>query len=455
MDLEQLWQSVLADIELEISRTNFLTWFKNSKLISKDKVGTAEVGLPNNFALSWVKSHYHKLILRKLRDLDSSIRRVSYVVDPSLQNFSSIAVRTRKKIDESNQPLIQLEVDSKTNLNPVYTFHSFIVGEFNELAFAAAEAVVRNVGKKYNPLFVYGEVGLGKTHLLQAIGNEIKKLYKNKLKVLYTTTESFTNSVVEAIRGRYMEEIRKKYRKVDVLIVDDIQFISGKEATQQEFFHTFNTLYENNKQIIISSDKSPANIPTLEKRLRSRFEGGMIADISYPDYESRLAILEAKAKENNYDIDRQILEVVASKVKNNIRELEGVLKKIALQQEYKKKKITLEGVEQIINEVTKKSFKNIGAEQIVQEVANFFNVSPQEMCKKTKKKEIVKPRQICMYLLREISNFSYSYIAEKVGRKDHTTVIHACQKISKEINRNPNLYQEVSAIKERIRNSMD
>src|SRR3989344_3731894 len=294
-DLEQLWGTVLSDIELRISKPNFLTWLKNSRLIENAE-GSALVALPNNFAKEWVETKYHKLILGSMRSINGTTKHVEYVVEGSLSQRAINRRRreTREHQDEKQLSFQEMRVDPETNLNPKYTLDTFVVGSFNELAYSAAMAVTENVGVKYNPLFIYGGVGLGKTHLIQAIGNEIRKRSDRKVGVKYVSSEKFTNDVIWAIRNRRAEDIKNTYRSVDVLIVDDIQFIAGKEHTQEEFFHTFNALHENNKQIIISSDRPPGAIATLEERLRSRFEGGMIADIAQPDFESRFAIARAK-----------------------------------------------------------------------------------------------------------------------------------------------------------------
>jgi chromosomal replication initiator protein len=456
-NLNDLWRGVLGEIELQISRPNFLTWLKNSRLVNKkEEEGIVVVSLPNNFAKEWVKNRYHKLILGSLRNLDNSIKVVEYMVEAQpQQNFTDIRSRINleRATAEKQEPLIELKIDPETNLNPRYTLKSFIVGSSNELAYAAVTAIMKEVGKKYNPLFIYGGVGLGKTHLLQAAGNEIKNIYKNKVKVFYVTSEKFVNDVMWAIRNKNFDGVKSKYRGVDVLIIDDIQFIGGKERTEEEFFHTFNVLYENNKQIIMSSDRPPAAIPTIEERLRSRFEGGMIADISQPDYETRLSILRAKTQENNWSIEDKILEMIASKVKKNIRELEGVLNKTFFYQEVKKEKINAQKLEEIIDEVARVTAKNINPKDIIKIVAEFFEISPAELVSKCKKKEIVEPRQIAMYLLREMIDASFPFIGEKLGKRDHTTVIHACGKISKEINQNPILNQKINLIKEMINKS--
>ena len=453
--VKDVWQTVLSEIELQISRPNFLTWLKQSQLVGKsEKDGSALVSLPNNFAKEWVKNRYHKLILGSLRNLDASIKNVTYVVTRLDEvNPSLVQKKTKTEIPQTfkSQPtLIDFAIDPKTNLNPRYNLNSFIVGSSNELAYAATQAVIKDIGKKYNPLFIYGGVGLGKTHLLQATGNEILNAYQNRAHVLYVTSERFIDDVVSAIRNKRMEDVKKKYRDTDVLIIDDIQFIGGKTATEQEFFYTFNVLYENNKQIIISSDRPPAAIPTLEERLRSRFEGGMIADISYPDYETRLAILKTKIQEKEIEMADKIIEYIASKVQKNIRELEGVLNKVIFFQQYKNEKIDLKKLEEIIAETIQVSARNITANEVIKNVADFFEIPTSDLTNRCRKQEIVEPRQIAMYLLRDLLKLSYPHIGEKLGKRDHTTAIHACEKISRELNQNPGLNQKVILIKEII-----
>jgi chromosomal replication initiator protein len=345
---------------------------------------------------------------------------------------------------------LESKIDPKTNLNPRYTLESLVVGSSNELAYAAIQAIVKEPGKKYNPLFIYGGVGLGKTHLLQGGGNEIKKKYDNQVRVFYVTSEKFLNDVVGAIKNKRSEDIKNKYRDVDVLIIDDIQFIGGKAATEQEFFHTFNSLYENNKQIIISSDKPPGAIPILEERLRSRFEGGMVVDITYPDYEMRLAILKSKIEREQVYIEEKILELIASKVQRNIRELEGVLNKVIFYTTFKKERIDEKKIDDIIGEITQVSHKNVTPQEIIRIVSEFFEISTSDLVNKGRKKEVVEPRQIAMFLLRDVLKLSYPHIGERLGKRDHTTVIHACEKINREMNENPQLNQKILLIKERV-----
>lgn len=449
MELEHLWQSALGEIELQVSRPNYVTWLKNSRLIDKQE-GIAVVSLPNNFAKEWVENKYHKIILSAVRNLDASTKKIQFVVHN--QPFApALAKKNNSFADMAKSQLVfeELKVDPESNLNPRYTINSFVVGKTNELAYAAATAAIEEIGRKYNPLFIYGGVGLGKTHLIQAIGNEIKKKYENKVRVKYVSSEKFTNDVIYGIRNKRMEDMKERYRNTDVLIIDDIQFIGGKPSTEEEFFHTFNSLYENNKQIIISSDRPPKFLPTLEERLRSRFEGGMIADIAYPDYELRLAILKTKLQEKGGSLPENILEFAADKIQKNLRELEGVLNKILFYQ-YTKKDISLKAVEVIVDETVQQPTKNINPNQIIKATADFFEISVNELIGRCRKKSIVGPRQITMYLLRDILGLSYPDIGQKLGKRDHTTAIYAYTKLSEEINRNQDLNQKIIAIKDSI-----
>lgn len=445
---EELWQSVLSEIELQVSRANFLTWLKNSRLVENTE-DVIVIALPNHFAKEWVETKYDKLILGIVRNFITSIKKVEYVVEGSLIKTPN-PHKPRETINDKQLVIEEFKVDPETNLNPRYTLNSFIVGPSNELAHSAASAIIQSVGTKYNPLFIYGGVGLGKTHLIQGMGNEIKNLYKNKIKVKYVTSEKFTNDVVWAIRNRRTEDIKNTYRHVDVLIVDDIQFIGGKEKTEEEFFHTFNALHENNKQIIISSDRPPKAIPILEERLRSRFEGGMIADISYPEYETRVAIIKTKIQERGASIDDELIDFIAKKLQRNIREIEGILNKIVFCQTNYQKSITSSQVENIISEFTERSRVSVSPNQIIKVVADFFEIPSNDLIGKLRNKEFIEPRQITMYLLRDILGMSYPFIANKIGKRDHTTVIYACKKLSKDLEKNQLLNEKLSEIKELI-----
>ncbi|MBI2506542.1 MAG: chromosomal replication initiator protein DnaA [Candidatus Colwellbacteria bacterium] len=450
MTNEELWRTVLSDLELQISRPNFLTWLKNSRLIEKTD-GVSLIALPNNFAKEWVELKYHKLILGCIRNLDGSVRKIEYIVEGNLVKKPHRRPALLSRAPVGGQLTLEvLRVDPTTNLNPRYTLNSFIVGSFNELAHSAISAVIEKVGVKYNPVFVYGGVGLGKTHLLQGAGNEIKNLYKDAVRVRYVTSEKFTSDVVWAIRNRRVEDVKRTYRDVDVLIIDDIQFIGGKEKTEEEFFHTFNALHENNKQIIISSDRPPKAIPTLEERLRSRFEGGMIVDISYPDYETRLAIINTKLQERMAVLEDRIVDLIAKKVQRNIREIEGILNKLIFYQSTYKRALDLNMAEKIITEIVDQSATKTTPSQIIKSVAGFFEISPNDLVGRARNKEFVEPRQITMYLFREMLNMSYPDIANKVGKRDHTTAIYAYKKICEAAARNSDLSQKLLLIKETV-----
>lgn len=448
---EKLWQSVLTELEIQLSRPNFLTWFKNSRLLEKTPEGEVIISLANTFAKEWVENKYHKPILEALISFDNNIKRVRYTVIAANPEQKRGAEETKKQ-SANQQVFEEFKIDPETNLHPKYTFKNFIVGSSNELAHAASLAIIKDVGKKYNPFFLYGGTGLGKTHLLQAIGNEIKTEYKNCLKIKYVPSEKFVNDIVSAIRNKRTEDLKEKYRSIDVLIVDDIQFIAGKEASEMEFFHTFNALHENNKQIIISSDRPPQATPVLEERLRSRFSGGMIADISYPDYEMRLAIIKSKLNNRRSALPNSVCELIATKIQRNIRELEGVLTKVIFFQEIKNMEITPRVIEEVIDKTIRQSYKNITPGQILQIVANFFELSEKEIIDHSRRKEVVEPRQIAMFLLKDILGMSYSDIGNKLGKRDHTTVIHACEKISKKVHIDQQLNGKIILIKEIIDN---
>jgi chromosomal replication initiator protein len=396
-----------------------------------------------------VEDKYHKNILGIVRNFDNSAKKIQFVV-----RADAVKVPPQKLTAEAlekfeNRIELNFQIDPETNLNSRYTMESLVVGPSNELAHAAAEAVVQSVGNKYNPFFISGGVGLGKTHLIQAIGNAIKDRYKGKLRVRYVSSEKFTSDVVWAIRNKRIDDIKKKYRDCDVLIIDDIQFIGGKEKTMEEFFHTFNALYENNKQIIISSDRPPQSLSTLEDRLRSRFEGGLIADIAYPEYEMRLAIVRGKLQERKHELSPAVVDIIARRAKKNVRELEGILNKIIFCEETNKVVLSEADVEDIIKKSLKNFSQPVSDYQIIKAVADFYNVTPEDLSLRNRKKEVVEPRQIAMYLLRDILEMSYPYIGKKLGR-DHTTAIHAIEKISQEINKNSSLNQKINLIRDLI-----
>lgn len=447
MDNNELWQAVLAQIQLNISQANFTTWFKDTNIASY-KEGQIIVSTPNSFAKEWLENKYGKTILKILCSLDREIKEVKYIVGKSELKITKkppVSISVAGQLDM----LEEFKVDKETNLNPRYTFENFVVGPFNELAHAAAWATAKKPGLVYNPLFIYGGVGLGKTHLLQAIGNAIIKNFSQK-KVKYIPTEKFTTGVVSSIKNHDIEGFKIKYRSIDVLILDDVQFLAGKEKTQEEFFHIFNTLYEDNKQIILSSDRSPKAIPALAERLRSRFEGGMIGDISYPDYETRIAILKTKSQERGVNFTDEVLDYIAANIQRNIRELEGALNRLIAYQKINNQTPDLETSKSLLKTLFLSPNKVANYKKIIQSVAEFYDLKEKDIFSSSRKKEVVKPRQIAMFLLRDLLKSSYPFIGRKFGGKDHTTAIHACEKIIRELQNNEDLNNELDLIKQRI-----
>ena len=444
MDTKQLWKNCLAEIETGISKANFSTWFKNTSILKED-LGIIYIGVPNEFVRDWLKNKYHKLITKTIADTYENMRAVEYTITKIEQNKQELPERENGTYLNKELPLKDLYINPEDNLNPRYQFNSFIVGAFNELAYAAAQAIIENPGTKYNPFFVYGGTGLGKTHLLQAVGNSIKSKYPNK-KAHYLTLEKFATDFINSLQSNKANSFKEKYRKYDLLIIDDIQFIGKMEKIQEELFHTFNTFYENNKQIIFSSDKHPNYIPELADRLKSRFAAGMIVDVSEPEYESRLAILKVKMEELGLDLDKDIVEYVASAIQGNIRELEGSLNSIVCQYRLKNKPLTLSEVKNLLKNNIKPK-KNIAIKDIVKIISDYYKIEETSIYEKTRKKEIVKARQIIMYLLREDFSVSYPLIGQKLGGKDHTTVIHSCLKIKNDIKNDPQLIQEIEQIR--------
>jgi chromosomal replication initiator protein len=448
MELEQMWQSALGEIQTQLSHSHYATWIKGSRLVDK-KDGTCYLAVHSNFAKGWIEEKYYKNLLGILRNMDGSVKKIEFVIanDPiPTRRFTKDAEPGTLAQDQID---LDYQTDPETGLNPRYRLSTYVVGPSNELAFAAAEAIVSSLGKKYNPFFVYGGVGLGKTHLIQAIGNEVLVKYEKKIKPRYISSEQFSRDMVWGIRNKRMEDVKKKYRDIDILIIDDIQFIGGKEKMEEEFFHTFNALYDMNKQIVISSDKPPQSLPILEERLRSRFEGGFVADVSYPEFEVRVAIIRSKLLEVNRRLSDDVINIIARKLKKNIRELEGILKKIIFMQEKRQVEITVEMAEEVIAKATQTSARRIEDNVILKAVADFFSVTVEDLVSHSRRKEVVEPRQIAMYLLRDISDLSYPHIGEKMGR-DHTTAIHSYEKINNEANRNPALNQKILTIKDLV-----
>ena len=443
MDYKQIWDMALSRIELELSRVNFNTWFKNTQVINY-KEGVVVVGVPNDFVKEWLIQKHQKFVFRILREIHEDVRGVDFHT-VRLETLQKKAVQAKNKIIEHTKslPLQDLYINKDDGLNQKYSFNNFIVGTFNELAFAASSAVIKNPGIVYNPLFIYGNTGLGKTHLIQAIGNTIKNNNPEK-KIFYTSLEKYYLDLISAVNSQKINLFKEKYKKYDIFIMDDIQFINGKERTQEELFHLFNTLYNDNKQIIFSSDKHPNFITGLEDRLKSRFSQGMIIDINVPDYESRINILKSKIK-NTDKIESGVLEYVAENITGNIREIEGVINYIQAQIDLFNQKVTLNNIKNLIKNNIKNK-KSVSVEDVIKKISEYYNIDINFIYNKNRRKDVVKPRQIIMYILREYFDISYPVIGEKLGGKDHTTVIHSYEKIKKDRKTDPYLNREIEEI---------
>lgn len=451
MTHEELWQNTLSQIELSISKPSFTTWFKGTRILDLSD-GIATVAVPNGFAKEWLENKYHKFILKSLRDVIPEIRSINYIISAQENGKYEILQQKNKFRKDVMLPGEQLEfkdfhVDPLTKLNPKYTFDNFIVSSFNDLAYAAALAVIKNLGKAYNPLFVYGGVGLGKTHLIQAIGNSVKNNDPQK-KVQYITSEKFANETVSSIQNNTISTFKEKYRNFDLLIVDDIQFFAGKIRTQEEFFWTFNTLYDAGKQVVFSSDRPPQSITDIEERLRSRLEVGMIVDIGSPDYETRLAILKSKCQEKNIDLSIKTLEIIAINIEKNIRELEGALNLIYMQSQHKNRVLEESEVKFILNKNSKPK-TSTNPSQIIKIVSELYDIPEKLIYERTRKHEIVRPRQIAMYLIREDLGTSFPSIGQKFGGRDHTTAMHAYFKVKEDLKNNQKIIDEIKLVREK------
>lgn len=442
-DTLTLWNNCLASIEPQVTKANFSTWFKNTH-ICKVEDGIVHIGVPNEFVKEWMLGKYQKMILKAIVDQADHVRGVEFIIAP-------VATATGERKQEvsfdraPSLPIGDIYVNRDDNLNPRYTFDRFVVGPFNELAYAAAQAIIKRPQQAYNPLFIYGGSGLGKTHLIQAVGNEIKRLFPGK-QVLYTTLEKFSNDYVLSVQNNRQQSFRDKYRKYDVLIIDDIQFVSTKQSTQNELFHLFNTLYEQGKNIIFSSDKHPNHIIGIEDRLKTRFNAGMTIDIQEPDMESRLAIVREKNAQLPIPIPEETLSYVASSISGSIRELEGVLNIISMHAEMRQKPVGLTEVKALIKNSIKPK-KTISIDTVVKQISNYYNLDERVIYEKTRRKEIVRARQIIMFILREDFNESYPSIGAKLGGKDHTTVIHSYEKVKHELATDPHLMKELDDIR--------
>ncbi len=441
LNKEELWSKVLKHVELELSAANFKTWFKDTFILNINN-NVLELGVPNKIVKDWLSQKYHIFILKILSGQGLNIKNIEYKVHKKMQ------VAKEEGVGESVNKTLPIKnkmyVNVKDNLNPKYTFESFVVGKFNQLAHAAAEAVIENPGIIYNPLFIYGSTGHGKTHLIQAVGNYLKNRLED-FKVFYVTSEKFTVDYVNAIKSGKANSFKDKYRQYDLLIMDDIQFIANKEQTQEELFHLFNAFHDQNKQIVFSSDKHPNQIPGFAERLKSRFAAGMIAEIPAPDFESRIEILKLKAQKQGVALSQKLAEFVAENLEGNIRELEGILNYIVIQYKINNKEPDFDSVLNTISQIYKPK-NNISPQKILEHVTQYYKISKNDIKKKTRKREVVYPRQVLMYILREYYDVSFPSIGDLLGGKDHTTVMHSYEKIKKDLLKDPKLKKEVEEI---------
>lgn len=462
-----LWIEILRKVETKIARGAFITWFKNTTVLGVEGENLI-VGLPLPMFLNWHMEHYRILTLEAAQEVNPSIQQIAYKVDTGLQDDPTRSVdvleyfpdQKKRKLPGKNEVKLAEGIISKI-LSPRYSLENFVIGSDNRLAHAACQAVAGNPGGRYNPLFLYGGVGLGKTHLLQATGNAILK-HNPRATVVYTTTEDFTNQVIEAIQHQKMEQFRRRYRLVDVLIIDDVQFLANKERTQEEFFHTFNSLYEEQKQIIISSDRPPQELQ-LEDRLTSRFERGMIADVGAPDYETRLAILTTKAADYQLFLDPHVLQYIAEHVTRNVRELEGILMQAVALYELEQRMPTVKSIADILRKLSKDPYeeedapgfdkpaqRQVSFQDILEGVSSYYSVSVQDIIGTSRVREILVPRHIAMFLGKKHLRMTHVKLGEFFGNRDHTTVMHAVGKIEAKIQSDAQLLREVRALEQEI-----
>jgi chromosomal replication initiator protein len=447
---DDVWQAVLGELELSVTRPAYLTYFKNTSLL-KAEGGQVVIGVNNVFVKETIEKKFNDLVLNTLKKQGINAQEVFYKMTPQKSQAVINDVDTTEQIKNqtANSSLSEEQPSvAGSSLNSRYTFDNFVVGDGNELAFAACQAVASQPGIKYNPLYLYGGVGIGKTHLIQAVGNAIQKRNPDA-KVLYIATEQFVREFVMALRARTTATFANHYRSADVLIVDDVQFLAGKDKIQEEFFHTFNTLHQANKQIIISSDKPPKDIAMLENRLKSRFAGGMSIDMQAPDFETRCAIIQTKAESNQVNLDPEVVEYLASLITSNVRELEGALNQLLAWCDVRSITPTVAIASSLLS-INKGRPKHLSARQIIERTAKHFQIPLEDMVGPKRDKDIVVPRQVAMYILHEELRLSYPKIAHELGRKDHTTAMHSVRKISQESQIDAGLRAAITEIKEQL-----
>ena len=451
MDAKQVWRAALGELQVSLSPANFETWLRDTYLVEVDDQ-RFRISVPNGFAKDWLESRYRSLISQTLARVVGYSVQVEFVITAAgeAQVQASPGAAQAVRVEPTRVGASEGSGGGATYLNARYTFANFIVGSANRLAHAASLSVAERPGHAYNPLFLYGGVGLGKTHLMHAIGNAVVAKFPRK-RVVYATSEKFTNEFITSIQQGRIDEFRARYRRIDLLLIDDIQFIADKERTQEEFFHTFNTIHEDGKQIVLSSDRPPKAILTLEERLRSRFEWGLIADLTAPDLETRIAILRAKAEEQGTPITSDVVEFVARKIVSNIRELEGALNRIVAYASMGAMPISIELAQAVLSNVLYNPKKRqVTPERIAQAVSDYYGVGMEQLRGQKREKSIVVPRQIAMFLMREETDVSLLRIGAELGGRDHSTVLHACDKINREMQVNDEMRREVAAVRELI-----
>jgi chromosomal replication initiator protein len=452
MNNQQLWQAVLGGMEVSLSKANFNTWFKNTNIAERG-ADYIIIAVPSAFNRDWISAKYQQEILKTLKNLAPEIKELKYRLGGTFPQNETVPNKpgTKNSTEQSSYKEVSATTGPSnfSGLIPKYTFETFIVGKNNELAHAASQAVAKSPGTQYNPLFIYGGVGLGKTHLMHAAGHRLLQT-NPKTKILYVTSEKFANDYVNAISQKRMEEFKKEYRGVDALLIDDIQFMAGKEGFQEEFFHTFNELRDKGKQIIITSDRQPKDIPAVEQRLVSRFEWGMVADIQAPDLETRMAILRNKMEKKGSVLSEDILFYIAENVVSNIRELEGALNRLAVYQQMENRGMVLDQAKTILASIIGTKKRITSAKKIAESVAEFYNISMEDLIKQSRKKEFVKPRQIAMYLIRKELDNSFPSIGDFFGGRDHTTVMHAVEKVENLKTNKDSFKQELDLILDKL-----
>jgi chromosomal replication initiator protein len=453
-DIKEIWQSTLDDIESQLSKPSFETWFKPTEILAIQN-NTIIIEVPNEFAKDWLKTKYSNLIKETLLKITNKSHQVKFVIPEMSQEEIFIEEEQEEEAEEPKNEVLEKKETGSSILNPKYTFDTFVIGNSNRFAHAASLAVAEAPAKAYNPFFIYGDVGLGKTHLMHAIGHYILK-HNSNMKIMYLTSEEFTNRLINSIRYDKTIQFRNQYRNIDILLVDDIQFLAGKERTQEEFFHTFNALHDANKQIIISSDRPPKEIPTLEERLRSRFEWGLITDIQEPDLETRIAILKKKATLEDLEVPNDVIVYIANKIESNIRELEGALIRVVAYSSLTNERISVDLAQRalkgiVVNNNIEYHTKEITVDLIKKVVSNHYGIRIEEMDSKKRTRAISFPRQVAMYISRELTDLSLPQIGNRFGGRDHSTILHGYDKIKNKMTEEANFKRTIDTLIDKLR----